>query len=349
MTSSEFVFELHVCRWAEVAWEPARDDDIVLVARQLGTRKRRWDTIIFECDPDGFTQRAKFGRAHLNSDLLHVIRHAPSDWMWYRDALPEPTYPWRYVREAVHTAADRDIVEIRKRNNRIELRRRFVYPDWVNRIIAIENKPDLDASAATSLSTQLEFDIAMGVADEVWLATESSDARIPPSLLEAMPVEAGIITIEPAALTGSILWHPRRLKPEEPGTRILERPSGAGHDNSAARFEYITPPEKSSIRRQIAERAWERGWRSAIKSMRPDCRHFNLATDTFTHEPICRAKSKLPSAAECSGRCAFFEPEPPGWRTQGWPISGGPGKAIQRIFEEQLRRHRSHAKCEEIC
>lgn len=341
MTVSEFVFELHVCRWAELSWEPACRDDVVLVARQLGTKKRRWDTIIFECDSAGFSQRAKFGQDHLDSDLLHVIRHAPPDWRWYRDALPKPSYPWRYVREAVHSAADRNIIETRKQHNRIELRRRFVYPDWVNRVIAIENKPDMDASAASNLASQLEFDIAMGLADEVWLATEFTDTRIPPSLLEAMPVEAGIIAIEPATLQGEILWHPRTLTPEEAGTRILERPTGAVHDHSAARFEYITPAEKSSIRRQIAERAWERGWRSAIDSMRPDCRHFTLALETLTHEPRCRAKEKSPSTAECSGRCEFFEPEPPGWRTRGWPIEGGPGKAMRWIWEEQLRRCRS--------
>ncbi|MFC6736119.1 DUF5787 family protein, partial [Halolamina salina] len=62
-TDSEFSFELLVCRWAELGWPPGGDasdadagsDDAapVIVSRQLGTKKRRWDTIVIECDPAG--------------------------------------------------------------------------------------------------------------------------------------------------------------------------------------------------------------------------------------------------------------------------------------------------------
>ena len=102
----EFGFELAVCQWAEHHWPPGRSRDrTVIVARQLGTRRRRWDTLVIECDPQGLTARARFGEHRLDSDLLGVVQHAPAEWAWYRDALPEPDYPWRYVREAVHRAA----------------------------------------------------------------------------------------------------------------------------------------------------------------------------------------------------------------------------------------------------
>lgn len=340
MKKPEFVFELRACRWAELAWPPTGEAETVLVGRQLGTRHRRWDTVIIECDAAGLDQRANFGSEHLHDDLLHVVRHAPRDWMWYRDALPEPGYPWRYVREAVHEAGDRNIIKTRKRNGRIELRRRFAYPEWIDRIIAIEHKPDLDASAAEALANQLSYDVALGLADEVWLATRATDRAIAPALFEAIPVEAGIVQIDPDSLEGDVIWHPRSLTPGKTGTRILERPNGTHRDYSAARFEYVSSEQKAAIRRAIGERAYERGWRSAIDSMRPDCRHFELAESTLTHEPHCRSKGRAQSGAECSGDCPSFEPEPPGWRTRGWPIEGGPGRGVRRLLERQRLRHR---------
>ena len=93
----EFLFELRTCRWAEREWPPRSDDSTddtpAIVARQLGTGRRRWDTIVVEVDPDALGQRANFGPQRLDSDLLDVIPHAPADWEWYRDALPDPGYP----------------------------------------------------------------------------------------------------------------------------------------------------------------------------------------------------------------------------------------------------------------
>lgn len=340
MDTPEFVFELHACRWAELSWPPGGPETPVIVSRQLGTRRRRWDTVVIECDAAGLEARRGFGIERLDGDLLHIVRNAPAEWTWYRDALPHPGYPWRYVRDAVHEAADRDILTTRKRNGRIEIRRQLPYPDWVNRIIAIEHKPDLDASAASTLAAQLEYDLAMSLADEVWLATRKTVEPKSPALFEAMPVEAGIVAIDPANLASEVLWHPRRLDPHQPGTRILERPGGRARDQSAARFEYVSADEKATTRLEIAERAYERGWRSAIDSMRPDCRSFELAAHTLTHEPRCAAKGRAQSHAECAGHCPDFEPEPPAWRTKGWPIEGGPGRGIKRLVDQQRRRRR---------
>jgi len=339
--SGEFGFELRTCRWAEHRWPPAGDqtDQPVLVARQLGTRRRRWDTIVLECDPAALAHRATFGTTHLDSDLLHVVRHAPTDWTYYRDALPHPGYPWRYVREAIHEAADREILETRRAGNKIEIRRKWRYRDWVERIVAIENKPDLDASAARDLRPQLEYDVALALADEVWVATEATGERVEPALLERLPVEAGILTLDSASLAADVAWYPRSLAVEEPGTRILERPAGSSHDASAAQFEYVDPEAKASTRREIAERAYERGWRSFVETMRPDCRHFELRSHGQLL-PFCAAKGRCQSAGECSSRCADFEPEPPAWRMQGWPLEGGPGNRLKQLLADRRRRRR---------
>jgi hypothetical protein len=337
---SEFGFELRVCQWAERHWPPDGRDRPAIVARQLGTKRRRWDTIVVEVDPDALRQRARFGPDRLDSDLLHVVRNAPAEWAWYRDALPHPGYPWQYVREAVHRAGDRGVVETRKgANGRIELRRKRPYPDWVERIVAIENKPDLDASAARALAPQLQRDVAFSLADEVWVATTTTGETVEPALLEDVPVEAGILLVDPGG-DAEVSWHPRTLAVADPGTRITDRPDGGDHDASAARFEYADPDWKAEKRLEIAERAYERGWRAYADTMRPDCRHFELRSVDGDVLPWCAAKGHHPTAAECSGSCPQWEPEPPSWRQMGWPIEGGPGKAVKRLLARRRRRRR---------
>ena len=357
--TGEFGFELRVCRWAERSWSPAGDaEGVPLVARQLGSKHRRWDTVVVECDPEGLRARAAFGAAALDSDLLHVVRNAPAEWTWYRDALPEPDYPWRYVREAIDRAAARDAVERRKRSNRVEIRRVRPYPDWIRRVIAVENKPDLDAAAARDLRPQLAYDVALGVADEVWVATRATDSAVEPVLLEDLPVEAGVLVVDesnldgvettpadtaaghPQTPTAEVAWHPLALDPDATGTRIVERPAGGEYDRSAARFEYVSPAEKRERRLVVAERAYERGWRDYVETMRPDCRHFRLRSAGTGLVPHCDAKCRGQTAAECSGSCPDFEPEPPAWRARGPPIDGGPGALQRRLLARRRRRRR---------
>ncbi|WP_256288194.1 DUF5787 family protein [Halobellus inordinatus] len=328
--TAEFGFELLVCRWAEAAWPPEeRREDAVVVARQLGTRDRRWDTVVLECDPDGLAARAQFGERELDSDLLHVVRNAPAEWTWYRDALPDPGYPWRYVRAAVHRAADRGVVETRRRSNRIEVRRIAPYPDWLRRIVAVENKPDLDASAARALSAQLEHDVETALADEVWVATEATDSRIEPALLEDLPVDVGILAV---SFDGD-------------DDSEAARQSADASRRTAANVEWypseVTPEltdgddERQRRRLELAERAYGRGWRSYHETMRPDCRHFELRRFGRALVPHCAAKERSQTAAECAESCPEFEPEPPTWRTRGWPIEGGPGKGIKRLLDDR--------------
>lgn len=368
----EFPFELRVCAWAERSWPPEDDlgdDQRVVVGRQFGTRERRWDTVVVVADAEGLRQRAAFGDEALDRALLRVVQHAPETYEWYRDALPEWT-SWRYVREAVHRAADRDLVETRRDGNRLQLRRRYRYPNWVDALVAVENKPDLDRSAARNLASQLETDVALGLADEAWVATRRTGDRVEPALLADVPVEAGVIVVEPDGESTSdessavaeratptatdggsssacdspsaeVLWHPRTLAVDDPGTRIVERPEGGEYDQSAARFEYVDPEWKALTRLAIAERVYARGWRSFADAMRTDCRHFGLESDGGQLFPTCAAKDRCPSTRECSGRCGDFEPEPPAWRTRGWPIEGGPGAGLSALLEARRSRRRS--------
>jgi hypothetical protein len=327
---SEFGFELLTCRWAERAWPPDGDrDGAVLVARQLGTKRRRWDTVIVEADPAGLARRRAFGDRELDSDLLHVVRNAPAEWAWYRDALPHPGYPWRYVRQAVHRAAGRDLIEKRRRNNRIELRRLRSYPDWVRRIVAVENKPDLDASAARALGDQLAHDVTTALADEVWVATAATGDTVSPALLEDLPVEVGILSLDFGSWDAAVEWYPTTVTPETGGEAGTG--SEAGDSDSGVEADGVVD-DRAETRLVLAERAYGRGWRSFHETMRPDCRHFELRRDGPALVPRCAAKARRQTAAECAGSCADWEPEPPAWRTRGWPIEGGPGKGIERLL-----------------
>jgi hypothetical protein len=320
---AEFGFELVTCRWAERAWPPDREGEAVpVVARQLGTRNRRWDTVVVEADPAGLAARAAFGERALDSDLLHVVRHAPAEWAWYRDALPDPGYPWRYVRAAVHRAEARDVVETRRAGNRIEIRRIAPYPDWVRRIVAVENKPDLTASAARALADQIGHDVETALADEVWVATAATGDTVEPALLEDFPVEAGVLVLafDGGVPDASVAWHPATLDP------------------TAATS--LSPGEKADKRLELAERAYGSGWRSYVETMRPDCRWFELRDRSTALVPWCEAKGCHQTSGECSGSCGSFQPEPPAWRTRGWPIEGGPGKAVQRLLARRRRRQR---------
>ncbi|MBP1986782.1 DUF5787 family protein [Halolamina salifodinae] len=349
---SEFTFELLVCRWAELGWPPGDDASgvdgsdtegsdaagtagsahspaQVIVSRQLGTQQRRWDTIVIECDPEGLAARREFGDRTIDGDLLPLVRHAPREWAYYRDALPDPGYPWRYVREAIHRGAARGLVDKRKNGNRIEIRRKRPYPDWVRRIVAIENKPDLDASAAAALSDQLEHDVETALADEVWLATGRTGESIEPALLRQFPVEAGVLTFDFEGEDGlgvdadaaTVDWLPSTLDP-------------------AAGGERFDSDEKARRRRLIAERAYGKGWRSFTETTRPDCRWFDVERVSRGLVPVCGAKGRCQNEAECGSRCGSFEPEPPQWRTKGWPVEGGPGQGVRELLERRRERAR---------
>jgi hypothetical protein len=286
------------------------------VARQLGTQQRRWDTVVVEADPERLAARRQFGDRELDSDLLHIVRHAPTEWAWYREALPEPDYPWRYVRESIHRADDRGILKTRRSGNRIEIKQIAPYPDWVDRLIAIENKPDLDASAARQLADQLQHDVDTALADEVWVATAKTDRRVEPALLESLPVEAGILTTDfeegVDVDSASVEWYPTRLT------------SGQESDQHNRRLE-------------LAERAYGRGWRRYYKTMRPDCRQFQLRRAGRVLLPWCEAKACHQSSTVCGSSCGDFEPEPPAWRTRGWPIEGGPGRGIKQLLDQRAK------------
>ena len=331
----EFPFELFVCRYLERNWPlvgSLGDKQSLLVGRQLGTQARRWDTIVVVTTEASVRQRARFGPQAFNQDLLRVLRNAPATFEWYRDTMPQPGFPWRYVRAAVRRAADRDLIETRHRGGRLEYRRRWTFPDWPDRIIVFENKPDLGAAAADDLAGQLQHDVALGLADETWVCTRPTGDSVEPIILESIPVEAGIITVDPDRDTGTVEWYPRQLDVDGPGEQIDHR--------STEDATTVSRAWKQTRRLELAERVYGRGWRSYVESMRPDCRHFSLEEHATGYLPWCSAKQRCQTQRECAGSCSAFEPEPPQSRMKEWPLDGGSGRWFSEVLQRRRRRRR---------
>ena len=72
---SEFVFELGVCAWAERNWPPEGTlppDTTAIVARQLGTKYRRWDTVVVEARNVGMGSLGLAAKAAVESQAAGV-------------------------------------------------------------------------------------------------------------------------------------------------------------------------------------------------------------------------------------------------------------------------------------
>jgi hypothetical protein len=129
-----------------------------------------------------------------------------------------------------------------------------------------------------------------------------------------------------------VAWYPARLRGPDVGKG---RDEGGGD-----------PPDRTR-RLELAERAYDRGWRSYHGTMRPDCRSFRLRRHGDGLVPTCAAKERCPTAAECSGSCGSFAPEPPAWRTRGPPIEGGPGRTLVRLLDRRRERLRDRLAADE--
>ena len=197
---------------------------------------------------------------------------------------------------AVERAVDCGFFERERHNGRTYVRQVSRYPDWVDRVIGIENKPDLGRPG--DLETQLLTDARLGLLDGVVLATAS---HVTGAHRNRIPDAVGIWRFDPETGERKVLRDPAQLPVEEPGVEILER-SGVRTD-----IRVVTPAEKQRARRAVAERAYGKGWRSytmpACAQVDPDERGL----------PYCPWKGRVVRpATECGPGCGGHDPaEPP--------------------------------------
>lgn len=282
----EFGFELALAAHLET--------DDTIVSRQLGTAvhgRRVMDLVRVEPGPQ-FEERVALTAetippAAIESDV------GPGRARYWKAAFD--CHPERAER-ALERAVDCGFFERERRNGRTYVRQTARYPDWFDRLVGIENKPDLGRPG--DLETQLLTDVKLGLLDAVVLATTS---HVTGAHRNRIPDEVGIWRFDPETGDRVVLREPAQLPVEEPGVEICDR--------SSARTEIrvASTEAKRRARLAVAERAYGKGWRTydlpACTRVDPDERGL----------PYCPWKGRLVQpAVECGAECDGHEPaEPP--------------------------------------
>ena len=243
----------------------------------------------------------------------------PTDALDERAAITEQTIPplavesdvgageavdWRtafdcsvaHAHSVIDRAVDCGFFEDERHSGRRYVRQTTRYPDWIGSVIGIENKPDLGRPG--DLDRQLRVDIALGLFDEVVLATESYVTR---AHLNRLPEAVGVWRFDPAAGERTVVRAPTPLSPDEPGIEPT--------DSEPLRTDIaiVDAAAKARRRRRIAERAYGKGWRTYDL---PGCEH---AAPTDDGRPYCGFYDRVVNpATDCGESCPGYAPsEPP--------------------------------------
>ncbi len=201
-----------------------------------------------------------------------------------------------HARTVVDRAVDCGFFEIERRNGREYVRQTVRYPDWVDSLVGIENKPDLGQPG--DLEAQLRLDVSLGLFDEVILATES---YVTGAHLNRIPAEVGVWRFDPKTDDRTVIREPTPLAVESAGIEPV--------DTKPLKTEIAiaSATEKATKRRRIAERAYGKGWRTYAF---PGCIHAEATDDG---RPRCRWFDRVVNpATDCGVDCPGFEAaEPP--------------------------------------
>ena len=297
---TEAAFELALCAHLEAETDR-------LVARQLGggvaqPGSRVLDVVTIEPGPD-FEARASITPRSIPSAAIDAPvgtgRFRP--WRKAVDRSPE------YARRVVDRAVEIGFFERDRRGGREYVRQVARYPErWFGSITAIENKPDLGSPGR--LETQLRIDVSLGLLDEVILATESYVTR---AHLNRLPEEIGVWRFDPEAVLDpstaesaiEIIREPTPLDPESPGVELLERKPGRTD------VAIVSTADKRRARRQIAERAYGKGWRTYDL---PGCEAAkNGAVAGVGGLPYCAWKGRIVDPQRCGTECPGYDPADP--------------------------------------
>ncbi|MDG5777450.1 DUF5787 family protein [Haloarculaceae archaeon H-GB1-1] len=287
----EFDFELALCAHLEAE----RPD--WLHARQLGASvegRRIIDIACIEPGPEFET------RTRLSPDRLPLLA-VESDvgtgracyWKDAFDCHPDS------ARAAMQRAVEAGFFERERRGGRTYVRQTTRYPDWFGRIVGVENKPDLGRPG--DLQTQLRTDVALGLFDEVVLATES---YVTGAHLNRIPDAVGVWRFDPDDGEREVVREPTPLAPDDAGVEVLER--GAARTDVAI----ATAAQKVRARRRLAERAYGKGWRTYAF---PSCERASAGECAGAEGlPYCAWKDRFVDAAsECGDDCPGHDPAAP--------------------------------------
>lgn len=287
----EFGFELALCAHLESRWPG-------IVSRQLGTARhgsRVMDIVRVEPGPE-FDERRAITQRTIPPQAIEsdVGVGRATYWPAAYDGHPERG---EEIREAAVACG---FFERERRGGRTYVRQTVRYPDWYGRLVGIENKPDLDRPG--DLQRQLRTDVALGLFDEVILATAS---YVTGAHLNRFPEEVGVWRFDPETGDREVIREPEALDPAADGTEIIaERPG-------RTEIRLVDDEEKQRARRRLAERAYGKGWRPTEL---PACANCEPAADSRAATvPFCAFHDRtVEPAIECGPKCPGHErAEPP--------------------------------------
>jgi len=192
----------------------------------------------------------------------------------------------------VDWAVEAGFFERERRGGRTYVRQTVRYPDWIGKLVGVENKPDLGIPG--DLDFQLRFDTALGLFDEVWLATES---YVTGAHLNRIPDAVGVWRFDPETGEREVVREAAPMAVEESGIEIRsEQPL-------RTEMALVSPEAKAQKRRRIAERAWGKGWRTYAF---PGCASCAATADGL---PRCAFYGDLVDpATDCGEACPGYEP-----------------------------------------
>jgi hypothetical protein len=284
----EYGFELALCAHLEGGEE--------LVGRQLGaavTGRRIVDVVLVERGP-AFRDRAAITADTIPGPAIESDV-GPGTARYWKDAFD--CHPER-AQSVVDRAVDLGFFETERHNGRQYVRQTARYPeDWFDRLVGIENKPDLDRPGA--LEDQLRTDVSLAAFDEVVLATESYVTR---AHLNRLPEAVGVWRFDPDTGEREVVRAATPLDSAGPGVELLDR------QPARVDVRVVNGGEKRRLRRTVAERAYGKGWRTydlpACANCQPDA-----AEPVDAGLPRCTYYDRLVHPAEeCGPACPGHEP-----------------------------------------
>lgn len=283
----EYGFELALCAALE------RQDRVV--ARQLGAAvadpgSRVMDVCLLEPGP-AFDRRTAITDETIPPTAIEADV-GPGTAVPVREAFGGP--PERRT-DTVDAACDVGYLTRERRDGEPCVRTTTRYPDrWFDRLVGVENKPDLGTPG--DLDAQLRFDAALGLFDEVVLATASYVTR---AHLNRIPDPVGVWRFDPKTGDREVVREAEPLAPDEPGVEIREeRPVRTD-------VATVSPAAKARKRRRIAERTYGKGWRPEP----PACERADVLDDG---RPWCSEfETVVDPASDCAGCSAREDGEPP--------------------------------------